>query len=38
MPNGGPSPPLRDTPYPVETEEQVRSAVRELAAKKIDRT
>jgi imidazolonepropionase-like amidohydrolase len=36
MPNGGPSPPLRDTPYPVETEEQVRSAVRELAAKKID--
>jgi imidazolonepropionase-like amidohydrolase len=36
MPGGGPSPPLRDTPYPVETVEQVQAAVRELAAKKID--
>jgi imidazolonepropionase-like amidohydrolase len=37
MPSGGPSPPLRDTPYGVSTEAEVRAAVRELAAKKIDR-
>jgi imidazolonepropionase-like amidohydrolase len=36
MPAGGPSPPLRDTPYPVETVEQVRAAVREIAARKLD--
>jgi imidazolonepropionase-like amidohydrolase len=36
MPNGGPAPPLRDSPYPVDTEAEVRAAVQELAAKKID--
>ena len=37
MPNGGPNPPLRDAPYGVATEEEARAAVRELAAKKVDR-
>jgi imidazolonepropionase-like amidohydrolase len=37
MPNGGPQPPLRDAPYGVQTADEVRAAVRELAAKKIDR-
>jgi imidazolonepropionase-like amidohydrolase len=37
MPNGGPAPPLRNAPYGVQTEDEVRAAVRELAAKKIDR-
>jgi imidazolonepropionase-like amidohydrolase len=37
MPNGGPAPPLRDVPYGVTTEAEARAAVRELAAKKIDR-
>jgi imidazolonepropionase-like amidohydrolase len=37
MPNGGPQPPLRDAPYGVSTPEEARAAVRELAAKKIDR-
>jgi imidazolonepropionase-like amidohydrolase len=37
MPNGGPQPPLRDAPYGVQTEAEARAAVRELAAKKIDR-
>lgn len=37
MPNGGPAPPLRDSPYGVATPEEARAAVRELAAKKIDR-
>ena len=37
MPNGGPAPPLRDAPYGVQTEAEARAAVRELAAKKIDR-
>lgn len=36
MPGGGPNPPLRDAPYPVRTDAEVRAAVRELAAKKID--
>ena len=36
MPGGGPNPPLRDAPYPVQTDAEVRAAVRELAAKKID--
>lgn len=37
MPNGGPAPPLRDSPYGVATPDEARAAVRELAAKKIDR-
>ena len=37
MPNGGPAPPLRDAPYGVSTEAEARKAVRELAARKIDR-
>ena len=37
MPNGGPAPPLRDSPYGVATAAEARAAVRELAAKKIDR-
>ncbi|MBI3047687.1 MAG: amidohydrolase family protein [Acidobacteria bacterium] len=37
MPNGGPAPPLRDAPYGVSTPDEARAAVRELAAKKIDR-
>jgi imidazolonepropionase-like amidohydrolase len=37
MPNGGPAPPLRDSPYGVSTPDEARAAVRELAAKKIDR-
>ena len=37
MPNGGPNPPLRDAPYGVATEADARAAVRELAAKKVDR-
>jgi imidazolonepropionase-like amidohydrolase len=37
MPNGGPQPPLRDAPYGVQTEAEARAAVRELAARKIDR-
>ncbi|MBI2188392.1 MAG: amidohydrolase family protein [Acidobacteria bacterium] len=37
MPSGGPAPPLRDSPYGVSTPEEARAAVRELAAKKIDR-
>ncbi len=36
MPNGGPSPPLRDAPYGVSTEAEARAAVQELAAKKVD--
>jgi imidazolonepropionase-like amidohydrolase len=36
MPNGGPNPPLRESPYPVDTEAEVREAVRAEAAKKID--
>ena len=34
MPDGGPSPPLRDAPYGVTTEAEARTAVRELAARK----
>jgi hypothetical protein len=33
MRNGGPQPPLRDAPYGVQTADEVRAAVRELAAK-----
>ena len=36
MPNGGPAPPLRDAPYGVATDAEVRAAVQELAAKKVD--
>jgi imidazolonepropionase-like amidohydrolase len=36
MPNGGPNPPLRESPYPVDTEAEIRDAVRAEAAKKID--
>jgi len=36
MPNGGPQPPLRDSPYGVSTPDEARAAVRELAARKID--
>src|SRR5688572_21383900 len=36
MPNGGPNPPLRESPYPVDTEAEIREAVRAEAAKKID--
>ena len=36
MPNGGPNPPLRESPYPVQTDAEVRAAVRAEAAKKID--
>jgi imidazolonepropionase-like amidohydrolase len=36
MPNGGPSPPLRDAPYGVTTEAEARKAVQELAARKVD--
>lgn len=37
MPNGGPAPPLRAAPYGVSTPGEARAAVRELAAKQIDR-
>ena len=37
MPDGGPSPPLRDAPYGVTNAAEARKAVQELAAKKIDR-
>jgi imidazolonepropionase-like amidohydrolase len=36
MPDGGPSPPLRDAPYGVTNGAEARKAVQELAAKKID--
>ncbi len=36
MPDGGPSPPLRDAPYGVTTEAEARRAVQELAARKVD--
>ena len=36
MPSGGPNPPLRESPYPVQTDAEVRAAVRAEAAKKID--
>jgi imidazolonepropionase-like amidohydrolase len=36
MPDGGPSPPLRDAPYGVTTEAEARQAVQELAAKRVD--
>ena len=36
MPDGGPSPPLRDAPYGITTEAEARKAVQELAARKVD--
>jgi imidazolonepropionase-like amidohydrolase len=36
MPDGGPSPPLRDAPFGVTTEAEARTAVQELAARKVD--
>ena len=36
MPNGGPSPPLRDAPYGVTDEAEARKAVQELAARKVE--
>jgi imidazolonepropionase-like amidohydrolase len=35
-PDAGPAPPMREVPYGVSTEDEARSAVRELAAKKAD--
>ena len=36
MPDGGPAPPLRDAPYGVTNADEARTAVQELAAKRID--
>ena len=36
MPQGGPSPPLRDAPFGVTNEAEARKAVQELAARKVD--
>ena len=35
-PDAGPSPPMREVPYGVSTEDEARQAVRELAAEKVD--
>ena len=35
-PDAGPNPPMRDAPYGVSTADEARTAVRELAANKVD--
>ena len=35
-PDAGPSPPMRDAPYGVSTDEEARNDVRELAARRVD--